>query len=551
MGSFTRMTGARTYFTLGYSRMIIKRSLLLSLLSITATCMIVSSAIQIAEAQIQNPTSVNFHVNAPNQRLEIMVNSSRIFTLDTNIPKAQVNNPDLLTLTPLAQNQIQVSATKPGVTQVNLWSEDGSIHTIDVIITGDGRELQMLLESEFPHSSIRVRPLSSSVILSGYVDRPEAVSLIVEMAEDYYPKVINNITVGGVQQVMLKVKVYEISRTKLRNLGINFTAGDFISSDLAIDHNVFIGSVTSNLFVELEALRENKVAKLMSEPNLLTISGRPAVFHSGGEVAYSLPTGNNQPPAVDFKKFGTQVDFVPIVLGNGNIRLEIRPEISSIDESLGFGTVPGFRTRNIDTAVELRSGQTIVLAGLIEERIVTTNGGIPYLADLPYFGVPFRRVHNEIEEVELIIMVTPELVGALDAVEVPLEYPGSSTGILNDKELYWRGYAEVPNCEPNNYQPGTSGGVLIEQYEDVPTGAIVPAGPTVPEATIQIVPTKRDAKLLRRFAPDQTSIRQPVQPDSSNLTAPVPQVPEVTLSAQSLPAELGLIGPIGFDELNF
>ena len=184
--------------------MINKLSLLRSFLLVATIGMIVSSVFQSAEAQNQNPSSVNFHVNAPNQRLELVVNSSRIFTLDTEIPKAQVNNPDLLTLTPLAENQIQVSATKPGVTQVNLWSKDGTIHTIDVIVTGDGRELQMLLESEFPNSSIRVRPLSSSVILSGYVDRPEAVSLIVEMAEDYYPKVINNITVGGVQQVMLK-----------------------------------------------------------------------------------------------------------------------------------------------------------------------------------------------------------------------------------------------------------------------------------------------------------------------------------------------------------
>ncbi|MFI4874424.1 MAG: pilus assembly protein N-terminal domain-containing protein, partial [Blastopirellula sp. JB062] len=111
-------------------------------------CLLIALATTAANAQeVGAAPNVHFQVDAPNQRLEMMVNSSRIFTLDAKIPKAQVNNPDLLRLTPLAPNKIQVSALKPGVTQVNLWNEDGSIHTIDVIVIGDGRELQMLLES--------------------------------------------------------------------------------------------------------------------------------------------------------------------------------------------------------------------------------------------------------------------------------------------------------------------------------------------------------------------------------------------------------------------
>jgi pilus assembly protein CpaC len=174
---------------------------------LVAVALVVGCTGSVVLAQSPETPGVNFQVDAPNQRLEMIVNSSRIFTLDSKIPKAQVNNPDLLKLTPLSPSKIQVSATKPGVTQVNLWTEDGSIHTVDVVVIGDGRELQMLLESEFPNSSIKVRPLASSVVLSGYVDRPESVSRIVMMAEDYYPRVINNINVGGVQQVSLKVKV--------------------------------------------------------------------------------------------------------------------------------------------------------------------------------------------------------------------------------------------------------------------------------------------------------------------------------------------------------
>ena len=130
----------------------------------TAALIMLSAACGSVQAQNEAP-GVNFQVANPNQRLEMIVNSSRIFTLDEKIPKAQVNNPELIRLTPLSPNKIQVSALKPGVTQVNLWAEDGTIFTVDVIVIGDGRELQMLLESEFPNASIKVRPLASSVVL--------------------------------------------------------------------------------------------------------------------------------------------------------------------------------------------------------------------------------------------------------------------------------------------------------------------------------------------------------------------------------------------------
>ncbi|MEX0793012.1 MAG: pilus assembly protein N-terminal domain-containing protein, partial [Pirellulaceae bacterium] len=294
-------------------------SVLIALALVVALSLGVGSAWSVKLASAQSPETlspetpgVNFQVDAPNQRLEMIVNSSRIFTLDSKIPKAQVNNPDLLKLTPLSPTKIQVSATKPGVTQVNLWTEDGSIHTVDVVVIGDGRELQMLLESEFPNSTIKVRPLASSVVLSGYVDRPEAVSRIVAMAEDYYPRVINNINVGGAQQVALKVKVYEVSRTKLETLGFDFAAfngNDFITSSVSgIIEGVALsageipgagaGTMTfgvlgdnSGFFGFVEALQQNNLAKLLSEPTLMSISGRPASFLTGGEVPIEVASG--------------------------------------------------------------------------------------------------------------------------------------------------------------------------------------------------------------------------------------------------------------------
>ena len=221
----------------------------------------------------------------------------------------------------------------------------------------------MLLQTEFPQASLRVRPLATSVVLSGRVDRSDEVSRIVTMAEDYYPKVINNITVGGVQQVMLHVQVMEVSRTKLRSLGFDWayfngddyviqsvsgliaqaaagagtatgTGGDTIEFGVVNGDNAFFGF--------LDALRDNSLAKVLAEPTLVTVSGRAASFNSGGEFPILVPQSLGT-IAIEYKDFGTRVDFVPIVLGNGNIRLEVRPQVSELDmptacPSMGLGS---------------------------------------------------------------------------------------------------------------------------------------------------------------------------------------------------------------------
>ncbi len=176
------------------------------------------------------------HVISPSERMEMTVNSSRILKMDQNIPRAQVNNREVLELTALSPNEIQVLAKKAGVTQINLWNEKGQIYTIDCVVYGDARELAELLRSEFPAANLRVRPMASSVLLTGFVDRADQVNQIIQIAQDYYPKVVPNIQVGGVQQIMLHVKVAEVSRTKLRELGFDFASinnGSFLASSIS------------------------------------------------------------------------------------------------------------------------------------------------------------------------------------------------------------------------------------------------------------------------------------------------------------------------------
>jgi pilus assembly protein CpaC len=416
----------------------------------------------------QQPGSVVRNITQATERLEMTVNTSQILTLGTRIPRLLVNNQELVTATPISDTQVMIAARKPGVTQINLWDEKGQVYTVDILIFGDVRELEVNLKRMFPSSSIRVIRLTNSLVLEGQVDRPDAVSTIFRLAEDYAPKVVSNLTVGGAQQVLLKVRVMEVSRTKLRNLGFDFdlsgTSGFLTSSAAgvlaAVDRteNTFtaprstinfdiIDGNTQFLGV-LEALQQNNLVKTLANPTLVTVSGRPASFNAGGEIFFQINNGVSG-STVESEKFGTQIDFLPIVLGNGRIRLEVRPKISDIDAGAALGNEL-FRTRSseVDAGVEMMAGQTLALAGLIQTKVIAQKRGLPYISNLPVLGNVFGSTRETAEEVELLIMVTPEFAEAMDPAEAPLCGPGMETMSPSDCDLYIKGHIEVPSCGP-------------------------------------------------------------------------------------------------------
>jgi len=478
-----------------------------------------SGPISVASA---DSSAVTFTVDSSSHRLEMIVNTSRILKLDKEVPRVMVNNPDVVRVSPLAPNQIQVFALKPGVTQINLFDEDEGVRSVDVVVFADARQLEMVLRTHFPKAAIRIRPLNSSVMLSGYVDRSEHISRIVSIASDYYPKVINNINVGGVQQISLHVKLLEVSRTKLRSIGMdfaNFNSNDSVITSAAglisaagttaagiagtgldtVQFGVVDGANT--FLAAVRFLQDNNLAKVLAEPTLVTVSGRPASFLSGGEFPIIVPQslGVN---GVEFKQFGTRVDFVPIVQGSGNIRLEVRPQVSEIDNSRSVEIngilIPALRTRWVDTAVEMRAGQTLALAGLIQSRIEAEKVGFPLLHDIPFLGNLFGRNEEENSEVELLVIVRPELVDALDPHEAQhIIGPGERTTSPTDCEFYGRGYIESPNCYPYpacGFGPGpVSGGAMPASGMPImeQEGMIVPP-------TYESAPTDETATPLSR-----------------------------------------------------
>ena len=411
--------------------------------------------------------------------MEMTVSTSRIITIEQQVPQVQVNNPEVLQLTVLSPTQIQIAAKKAGVTQVNIWDEKNQIYTIDVIVFGDARELQEMLKSQFPNTSLSVTPVANSVVISGFVDKPEVVPHVIRIAEEYYPKVINNIVVGGVHQVLLHCKVMEVSRSKLRELGFDFskltgsnivqssvtgTLGSITGASMAGQKNpgtfffqVLQGGGSAGFFGVLKALREDSLLKIMAEPTLVCYSGRPATFLVGGEFPILVPQSLGT-VSIEYKEYGTQLDFVPIVLGNGRIRLEVRPRVSEIDDSrsvqLQEYEIPALKVRTVETGVELDAGQTLAIAGLVEETVEGGRRSLPWIGELPYVGMLFGGIENKINEIELLILVTPELVDAMNPDEVPQCLPGMRTDSPNDWELYAKRYIEVPRCCPPG-SPGT------------------------------------------------------------------------------------------------
>ena len=418
--------------------------------------------------------SVNYNVTQPVERLEMIVKSSRILTLDKRIPKFQVHNEEVLGATPVSQNQIQIYAKVPGTTQLNLWDTDESLYTVDVVVLADAREVEGILGSQLPLASLRVTPLNKSAIISGTVTNVDDVDRAVAIVEQFYASVVNNIRVVGVQQVLLHTKIMEVSRTKFRDVGIDWgirnvggggdglvvgpggmidapaspTSGSL--SPIALQANTrlsfFLGGYDFEALIK--ALRQNDLIKVLAEPTVVATHGRPARFIVGGKVPYIVPAGNGS-VQIRFEEFGTSVDFLPFVVGPGRIRLEVRPEVSEPDPSRSITvngvSVPGFRNRYVETAVEMQAGQTFAIAGLLQSRIEATTRAVPFFGELPYFGVLFRRVQEQQNEIELLITVTPELVDAMDPCDVPPGGPGLNTTNPSDHEFYINGHIEVPN----------------------------------------------------------------------------------------------------------
>ncbi len=372
-------------------------------------------------------------------------------------------------------NQFRIYALKSGVTSISVVDEFGKNFTIEVLVRGDVRHLESFIRRLYPDDTITIEEISDTAVrLDGWVSRPEAVSEIQAIAEQFYAEVLNHMKTGGVQQIMLKCTVLEVQRSKLRRLGMNFTmirpdgylvttpgpitpitgitaggAGTTITQNGFGSSSVTWGLTRPNGIYQgfIQAMVEEGLFKTHATPMIVTHNGRPANFLSGGETPVPVTAGLGA-VGIEFREFGIQLNTVPVILGNGRVRLEVEAIVRDQDFSntvtIGGTTTTAFRTNSANTQVEMNFGEALVIAGLVSKRGAATTQKVPFFGELPYVGAAFSRKQYTESESELMILVTPELVAPMPAGQLPSVGPGLQTDIPVDRELFFNGMIEVP-----------------------------------------------------------------------------------------------------------
>jgi len=427
---------------------------------------------------------------ASSQRITVPLHRSVTVETTVEAQRADVIAKQIADVQVVSPTRMLITGEAFGSTTVILSGTDGKPYAFEVNVELDLEKYNEALKGIDPQSSAKATSVMGNVVLVGTVSSAERAKRIVELAELFLPppsegrpltKVQNHLEVAGEQQVMLKCVVAEVSRSAARELGVNgFLAGEnfkdgFLVNQLGGINPIDIGAaagfpVTENLpFVTgdegipitqnptlslgfprvqmqlfIQAMANNALISVLAEPNLVAISGETSTFLVGGEFPILVPQGDFR-VTVEFKEFGVLMNFTPVVQGQQRIRLRVAPEVSELDFTAAVqfqgSIVPGLRKRSTETTVELGNGQTIAIAGLLNEEVRGLASRIPGLGDLPVLGPLFRSVNFRRSFTELVILVTPEIVAPLDAHQT-VKLPQDGRIDPSDLELYAMGLLE-------------------------------------------------------------------------------------------------------------
>jgi pilus assembly protein CpaC len=432
-----------------------------------------------------------------------------------NLVKAESPRASIVKISPIEGDASTVLLTglEAGTTQITLTDVDGKIEVVDIVVQFDVQYLKTLIQQAVPTANITPIPGgNNNIILTGSVSRAEDVQAILATTASIAggnDHVINALRVGGVMQIQLDVKIATVSRDALRRMSFDFftdglnhtfastvgqgfqipaaitstgvgfpTITNTVGSPNGAPANLFLGLFNSkqDFFGLLQALRNESLIKVLAEPTLVTLSGKSASFISGGEQAIPVPAGLGQ-VGVQFEEFGTRLNFLPIVLGDGKIWLEVEPEISDLNPAFGTvinGTsVPGRSTQRVHTTVMLEPGQTFVLGGLVERRVTASTVKVPVVGDLPFIGAAFSAKSFDETETELLITVTPYLVDGMSCDQSPKVFPGQETRSPDDFELFLEGIMEAPRGSRQVFPDGK----YVPAFKNGPSASVYPCAP--------------------------------------------------------------------------
>jgi pilus assembly protein CpaC len=393
--------------------------------------------------------------------------------------RVAVTDPEIANVQMLTAEQVLLQGFKVGSTDLIVWSEDETeIQQWKVQVKLDIERYKKKLDELFPDASLEVSEHGETLIVKGLLRNANQVIQLHDYLDKTGTRYVDMTGVAGCQQVQIEIRVAEVSREALRALGFNAfhtdddffgasrinslypisigptagqAAGDatsFIFNDVPETGSVitvFAGFPRADFEFFLQALAENQYLRILANPTLVALNGEEASFLAGGE--FPIPVvqgtgGTGNAITIQYREFGVRVSFRPTVLGDGSIRLYVAPEVSersSVDAVVIQGSViPTLVTRKSETTLELKSGQTFAMAGLLQQKTEGVNSRIPGLGDLPVLGPLFRSTRYQRNETELVVLVTASLVEPMSLDEVP-PVPGFLHSDPNDWEFYLEG----------------------------------------------------------------------------------------------------------------
>ncbi len=385
---------------------------------------------------VASPVTAQRIISQAEQTITVERGKSTLIILDFN--------PTRLALTDSAVSDFEFGASQRelimrgiqvGTTSMFVWPAGGGVPRLFTIeVVPDVTALQTQIQTIFPTQDIQVVSTGNSVILSGQVRDPTVVRRVLELAEAIGVTVINNIQAPSAEQVLLHVRFAEVRRTALKRLGADLffrNVGDIeqlgregATADIETLSegivSLFLSGETASLDAVIRALRSNGDFRSLAEPNLIAIENHQATFLAGGEFPYPTIQGGagNNAVTISFREFGIRLSFTPVVTNSGAIRLEVEPEVSSLDFANGLTfqgfEIPALISRKASTQVELRPGQHLAIAGLLDNTMLNSVDKIPFLGDLPIIGTFFSSRRDQQDRTELLVLVTPHLIEPSD-----------------------------------------------------------------------------------------------------------------------------------------
>ncbi|WP_214470694.1 type II and III secretion system protein family protein [Mesorhizobium sp. dw_380] len=379
-----------------------------------------------------------------------------------------IGDPEIANVNPLTDKSFYVLGNNLGTTGIALFDDKKQlVGTIDIEVTLDTDQLASTIRASVPDAKIKVGSANGRVVLSGEADDAVAAEKANKIATRFSgnEEVINSVNISSSQQVQLNVRFVEINRQAGQDLGAKYSANfayGLGGRDVTIDPGTVPGAGTGEIIgrllsngvsidIAIKALEERGLARRLAEPNLIARSGETASFLAGGEFPIPVSEENGK-ISVSYKKYGVSLDFTPTVLKDGLVSLDIAPEVSSIDASASYNigniSVPGFIVRRAKTSVDLKNGQSFMIAGLLQSQNDITTSRIPGLGKMPVLGALFSSKSYQRRETDLVIIVTPYLVKPVDPSKKMAE-PTNGTQPASNVDYFLNNTEEVKGPDTN------------------------------------------------------------------------------------------------------